>query len=203
MQTPEDIDRLENLLRHKDFTDLTTAEQTWVLQNLQSEEAYTALRLTEQHLAQSFSRPAALHPRHSIRTNLHKSLAQSRQKTGLLTRVWSHPIPAYQVAAGLLLLLGAFFWYVSQPTEPIRATGFAPLRDTIFVTRHDTVIREKKVFITRYKTLLATGPVTAYRLNYDTTGIPVPPQIKNPPAQGVSMKEDTLLQHFFVRENER
>jgi hypothetical protein len=203
MQTPEDIDRLENLLRHNDFADLTTAEKTWVLQNLRSEEVYTALRLTEQRLAQSFSRTVALHPRPGIRTDLHKSLAKSRQKTSLLTRVWSHPIPAYQVAAGLLLLLGAFFWYVSQPTEPIQVTGFTPLRDTIFITRHDTVIREKKVAITRYKTLPATDPVTAFRLNYDTTGIAVPAQIKNPPAQGVSMKEDTLLQHFFVRENER
>lgn len=197
-------ERLETLLQRKDFAELTGDEKTWVLQHLDSEEAYAALRIAEKHLTHAFESRKDLLPRPQTARRLRTRLrATGRQP--LATRLANYRIPAYQVAAGLLLL--AVFWYTSRPVAggfavqaglaPPEDTVNASIRDTILVTRHDTVFKERKIFVTRYKTVYKPAPI--YGFNHDTSRMPVPGTVADPTAQGVSMKEDTLLQSLFMR----
>ncbi len=199
MKKPDDFESLEALLRQKAFSELTSTEKAWVLQQLDSEETYTALRITELQLQDAFQRKFPLAPRATTRQFLHNHLSKnaSGSFSHKLRQVLSYSIPAYQAALGLLVALVLVYWMASakNPKPVSTPAGFAFRKDTIFITRHDTVFMEKTTVVTRYKPVSPSSMKKS--LNYDTTGISVPDQITNPKAQGVSMKEDTLLQSFF------
>lgn len=197
--------RLENLLQHKDFAELTTNEKAWVRQHLGSEDAYTVLRITEKQLMESFRSTSPLSPRPETRDALRTRMqATHRQPVASWAgQIFHYRIPAYQAVAGLLLLAAIAFWQASHPPGPASDGGLAIREDTIFVTRHDTVIQEKKVFVVRHKFVHKPPAAPKLAHNHDTADMAVPEQIKNPVAQGVSMEEDTLLRSLIIRKPNR
>ena len=103
--------RLENLLQHRDFAELTTNEKAWVRQHVGSEEAYTVLRITEKQLMESFRSTSPLSPRPETRDALRTRMqATHRQPVASWAgHIFHYRIPAYQAVAGLLLLAAIAF----------------------------------------------------------------------------------------------
>lgn len=197
--------RLEHLLQHKDFAELATHEKAWVMQHLGSENAYTTLRTMEKQLMQSFRNPLPLSPRPEIRSALRMRVQAARRQpvASWAGHVLHYRIPAYQAVAALLLLAGIIFWQASHRPGPVANGGLASRKDTIFVARHDTVFKEKKVFLIRHKFIYKPPAAPKLARNRDTAGMAVPEQIKNPTAQGVSMEDDTLLWSLFIKKPNR
>jgi hypothetical protein len=199
MKTPEDIEQLEHLLRHRDFVELTEEEKKWVLQRIQSEETYAAMRLVETQLQQAFSQEPDLQPRAGLSDTARERLranAAARPQGGF-TRLLKSRVPVYQVAAGALLLLGWAFWQ-KNGENAVPVSVATPAKDTVVVVRRDTVVRQQNVYVVRYRNVYLPQPPAAA----DTTASSRTKPVKMPSAQGVTMGEDTLLLRFFVNETE-
>ena len=198
MKTPKDIEQLEHLLRHRDFAELTDDEREWVLQHVRSEETYAAMRLVEKQLAQAFAEKLKLQPRPGASAAVREQLrarAAARPATGF-ARLVQLRVPVYQAAAAALVVLGWAFWQ-KNAEKPTVAAAETPAKDTVVVVRHDTVVRQEKVYVVRYRSVYQ--PLSSDG-NSDTTRAESRSRAHAP--QGVAMGEDTLLLRFFVNERE-
>ncbi|MEM7368006.1 MAG: hypothetical protein AAF587_05355 [Bacteroidota bacterium] len=108
---------LEQLIRQKAFSDLSLEEKAIVLTEV-SEREYTRLReftLTTQAYFRQTDLPLA--PRAETRQILLNRMAQKKQSKvkGLIRRMVNYPVPAWQVAASMGLLVIALYFGQNHP----------------------------------------------------------------------------------------
>jgi hypothetical protein len=135
------------LLEQSDFKDLSENDQKFVL-SVMSETEYNQMRLTIGNVEAYFDQNQDMEPGklELNNTGVKKNLIQFVRR----------PVPLYQVAASILILLGLFFAYnhyqTPKPESMLALNNTIPMHktDTIYLKITDTVrvVVEKLVYIT-------------------------------------------------------
>lgn len=116
--------KVEQLMLNKNFAQLTESERM-ILENKYSPETYNAARKTLLAATEMFARDLPL-PSPKVKANLLKALAAQKEKSNHAnwwTTLLTYPIPAWQPALGISLVLLYFFipWaspeYVTKQNE--------------------------------------------------------------------------------------
>lgn len=127
---------IEQILAERPFEMLTQTEQKAVLAHMPEWEYQ---RLHQLVLRSKTALRQSPKPNPAIRQQLLEALRnqpkQQPQTTGLFVRMAQHRLPAWQVAAGLALLLAAHFALQKTPAETLRT-------ETVYVNTTDTIYKE-------------------------------------------------------------
>jgi hypothetical protein len=149
-------DDIEQLLAERPFELLTPTEQEAVLAQMPEWE-YQRLHQLLQRSKASLKRSPQPDP--AIRERLlgalrqqPRPMAKAPAKTGLLVRMAQYRLPAWQVAAGLALLLVAHFAQQEAPQEVVRT-------ETVYVNNTDTIYKEVALPIAQQTTKTAAKRV--------------------------------------------
>jgi hypothetical protein len=209
-KSEKDLERLESLLQRHSYDALSGEEQLFVLTLLHNEEEYERMRQITVNLRQILSAPPNLVPKPTIQATIQRRLADSQAthplEPGNFRRLLHYRVPAYQVAAGIGLLIG-WFWFInpwnnfrSQAAQPF---VLAPIRvDTVYQPMPpDTVLIEKRVLVQKP----ASRPVGELPSDASLTFIPfsndrIPADSLDwlLEAKGTTMREDSTLSDLLV-----
>ncbi|MEO1451528.1 MAG: hypothetical protein AAFV07_18495 [Bacteroidota bacterium] len=114
---------MEALIRTKDFAELSMAERAQVLIEM-SEREYHELREIAQLTSLYFAEEAPrISPRAETRTNLMQAFRRQKNKDSLkgkIKRTLSYPLPAWQAAAAVVVLMLAV--YLGPRVTPTEGT---------------------------------------------------------------------------------
>ncbi len=182
-------DEFENITRRKDFASLTEEEKAIALKSIGSEEEYEAIRRIELTMLDEKFR-SSLEPNAKILSSLRQRMKMHSTSFDWKS-IFQFKIPAY-AAFGAVVAIAVLVYFL-LPSEPAKfmASGDAIVPvvriDTVFVTKTDTIVRERIV----YRQVKTTPmPVT------------VDPAIlvhqKQPVTNGVNMKEKEELNRLLV-----
>lgn len=141
--------RVYELLEQFDFKELSAEDRKYVL-SVMSETEYNQMRLTIGDVAEYFEQTPDMEPGKL-------ELDNTGEKNKLIQWV-RKPVPLYQVAASILILLGLFFAYTNYqiPNQSAVLTSNEVIQvhkaDTVYTRITDTVrvVVEKLVYITPY-----------------------------------------------------
>jgi hypothetical protein len=183
MKTEEE--KLEDLVSTKLFANLSAEEKQYVLDALGSEEQFNALQRIHASLR---DQPvvASVEPAPDVLIALKRKLRETKKESLVLPAILQFKVPAY-AALILAVVVGSLTAMVSSGSsvkQPI-LTASKGQRDTVFITKTDTVYREK-LLIKYVRVPAAAEPeiVTA--------------SSKSGQIQGVSMKEKEELDRLLV-----
>jgi hypothetical protein len=177
-----DEERLEQLLHSRSFQELTSDEKEFVVGALGSEEEFTAMQKMDERLTQE--KKSTIHPDKRTLASLMVRMREIHQRASLWQRIGAIRIPAY--AALLLLVVATALTLLlrPQPVERIIAGPEVLKVDTVYVTKLDTVFRERVVY-----TMVRTPQVdTRKQSEIVPAVVPI----------GVSMKEKDELNKLLV-----
>lgn len=130
--------QLEQLLLNQSFSELSAKDKQYVLSQMSAEEyeQYHLFLGCSKHSMQQFSGKADA----AMKANL---LAKVRQNKPAVVPVWqpllnlfSYRVPAWQVAFGMFLFMGAFWWGSQQNGE----VATQPTKEYVYQT--DTIYKE-------------------------------------------------------------
>jgi hypothetical protein len=182
MKTNEE--KIEDLINRCSFDDLTVEEKELVLAVLGTEDQYHALRKICV-LFQNSTQKSAVRPAPGILTLLKNRLSQSRREASVFSRIFQIRIPAY--AAFLLMIVSSTLVAMLAMNTVGKKTASEMLNikgDTVYLTRMDTVFRER--IVVKYVHPPAATPVV------------VTASLTPDGKLGVSMKEKEELDNFLV-----
>ena len=180
----DELDKLEHLLRDKNFAALTTEEKTWVSQWIESEAEYENMRRSESRIKQQFSNATELIPEPS-RINELKATLRKRANQSL--NWWQVKVPAWSTVL-VALCFGVGGWWLTslrnqsivQPQEVLTSIVY----DTVFVAaKPDTVFVQQVVY--KEQPVLLTKSVKQI-------------ESKNTLSNGINMKEKEELENLLV-----
>jgi hypothetical protein len=185
-------EELESIIRQKDFAALTGEERELVLQTIGSEEEYETIRKIELAVSGEKLR-STLEPHAQTLRAL-----QQRMKKHSGSFEWSDifqvKVPAYvAVLAALAISVIIFSLRSSSPAERLslkRANVPLTRVDTVYITKTDTVIRERIVYRQVNQSRQVSIPLKS------TPEAPV--HQRQPSAAGFSMKEKEELNKLLV-----
>ncbi len=179
-----DLERLEQLIQFKSYSELSMEEKEWVGQWVVSIDEYDNLRSSEIDIRQYFQNARVADPDSEILAQLTSRLRRikSRQNTGLFWQL--------KPSLGAILmsvLLGGLGWWIGKSTKNNhQPQTFNPviLHDTIFIaSKPDTIYTEKVIY--KYRPVILTQSANA-----DVS--------KSAEKNGISMKEKEELEKLLV-----
>jgi hypothetical protein len=182
MKTNEE--RLEDLLSSKLFQNLNEEEKQFVLDVLGSEEQYKALQRIDASLL-DHSLELSIAPEPEVLISLKQKLRDSNRKSFFLNPIVQFRIPAY--AAFIFAAMTAFVVLISSHSDPKeRLVEVRKLQiDTVYVTRTDTVYREKLL-------------IKYVRVSVPSGSLMVTASVKSEGPKGVTMKDKEELDKLLV-----
>lgn len=179
-----DLEKLEQLIQSKSYSELSKEEKKWVGQWVLSSDEYENLHSSGIEIRQYFQNASVADPDSEILAQLTNRLrrTKSRQNTGLFWQL--------KPSLGAILisvLLGGLGWWIGKSTNDNHLPQtFNPvvLYDTIFIaSKPDTIFTEKIIY--KYRTVTLTQSV-----NTDVS--------KSAEKNGISMKEKEELEKLLV-----
>ncbi len=179
-----DLEKLEQLIQSKSYSELSKEEKEWVGQWVLSTDEYESLRSSGIEIRQYFQNTSVADPDSEILTQLtsHLRRIKSRQNTGIF---WQ--LKPSLGAILMSILVGGFGWWIGKSTNDNHLPQtFNPvvLYDTIFIaSKPDTIYTEKVIY--KYRPVNLTQSA-----NTDVT--------KSAVKNGISMKEKEELEKLLV-----
>lgn len=179
-----DLERLEQLIQYRSYSELSKEEKEWVGQWVVSIDEYESLRSSEIKIRQYFQNTRVSDPDSETLAQLtnHLRKSKSRKNTGLF---WQ-----FKPSLGAILfsvLLGGLGWWIGKSSNDMhQQQTFNPviLHDTIFVvSKPDTIFTEKVIY--KYRPGILTRSA-----NTDVS--------KSAEKNGISMKEKEELEKLLV-----
>jgi hypothetical protein len=143
-----DEEELERIIREKDFAALTETEKDFVLQMIASEEEYEGLRKIELTIAQHDFK-SHVEPRKPILATLKAAMNAEHVAKWHWRRVLQFRIPAYAAALIVIACCSLVLWLKARPPVQASFSQITPAKariDTVFVTRIDTVTRQRIIY---------------------------------------------------------
>lgn len=180
----KDIDKIESLLDHFSYSELSETQKEVVAKTISSEAEYESMRELQQKLEKFSKQTIAKLPEHVL------SRVKATQKSQGKLRprsVFLIDVPLY-AAATLAIIIGVGGWWIGSrlDSNPIIVERKVPVFDTVFIaSQPDTIIREKIVFVDYRKAKLEE---TAEPLIKEES-----------PVRGITMKEKEALEQLLVR----
>jgi hypothetical protein len=177
-------EKIELLLAHKDFKDLTPKEREFVIEMLGDEATFLAMKKTDKLLANNPK--DSLEPDAKILSGLQTKMRTQRAQTSLFNKVLLFNMPA--AASFSLVVLSVFIsWLIfSKHTEQRITYVNVVQKDTVRIISKDTVFITKTVF-RKSKAISSKKP----------TIIPADSKVYEP-AVSVSMKDKEALETLLV-----
>ncbi len=197
-------------MQRDSYASLSEEEQLFVLTQLQHEEEYERMRQITVNLRQGLPSLPNLVPKPTIPDTIRRRLAGRKAthpvEPGNFRRLLHYRVPAYQVAAGIGLLLG-WFWFNNSRNNfrPVASQplALAPIRvDTVYQpTPPDTVLIEKRVLVQKPINQPADEPSSDASLTFIPASedrMPVDSLGWLLEAKGTTMREDSTLSDLLV-----
>jgi hypothetical protein len=182
-------DELERIILQKDFAALTEEEKALVLQTIGSEEEYQTIRKIGLAVSDNSLR-STLEPRPEILLALQHRM-KSEPAHYQWPKIFQIKVPAYVAVLGIVITSLLIFIVRSfMPAEHLplgKVTEPVVRIDTVFLTRIDTIVRERIVY--RQLNLVSLPK----KLNPE-----VLVHAKQNPRSGVSMKDKEELNKLLV-----
>ena len=181
-----DLEKLEQLMQSKSYTELSHEEKEWVSQWVESVDEYDALRTSETRIRQYFLESMVNSPDEAMLEQLTSRLKKkvAKQKAEV-TWQFKPSISTWSIA----VLFGCLGWWIGQSTtntSTADAVQSIIIRDTIYlVSQPDTVFTERTI----YKdptVILARSGNTIQSID------------KSSGSNGVNMKEKEELEKLLV-----
>lgn len=181
-----DLEKLEQLMQSKSYTELSHEEKEWVSQWVESVDEYDALRTSETRIRQYFLESKVNSPDEAMLEQLTSRLKKkvAKQKAEV-TWQFKPSISTWSIA----VLFGCLGWWIGQSTtntSTADAVQSIIIRDTIYlVSQPDTVFTERTI----YKdptVILARSGNTIQSID------------KSSGSNGVNMKEKEELEKLLV-----
>ena len=126
---------LEKLLREKPFELLNQDERNLVLEEMTIQE-YAGMRRAALQAEKYFRKNLPPKPRPEIQARVREQMRFNQEKTlgGRIMRLIQYKIPAYQVAAAVVLLMVGMMFSVPEPSSPFHHDGVkvSNVMDTTF-----------------------------------------------------------------------
>ena len=136
-------EKLEDLVNTKLFANLSSEEKQFVLDVLGSEEQFNTLQRIHASL---LDHPAvsSVEPSPDVLIALQRKLRETRKESFLLPAIFQFRIPAY-AALILAAMVGSLTAMVSNGSSVKQPLVTVPKveRDTVYITKTDTVYRER------------------------------------------------------------
>ncbi|HTJ48979.1 MAG TPA: hypothetical protein VL443_05950 [Cyclobacteriaceae bacterium] len=188
MKDSEKEDYIDRLIATKQFSELTSEELTFVMQELGGEEQYIALQKVHSVLNSSSS--TNLTPRANTQLLLQERFNQQYAKHSLWRSLAFSTMPTYVV---ILLLAGGIFltWMLTTAMQPVktRTVMMASEKDTVkIVMKADTVFVNRVVY--KYRRAKVNPVYNFVQARHF--------EIKTDSTLSVSMKEKEELDNLLV-----
>jgi hypothetical protein len=143
MENNDELSMIERLLQTKSFEELSEDEKVVVLRELGSAHQYQLMQKVDQALV---NQKADLLPDPLILSKLIQHQSKVKHTPGALNRVLAYRVPAWSVAAVVLITAAFVLLFLGTPPEKVEAVAITRV-DTVYVSRPaDTVYTTKVVY---------------------------------------------------------
>ena len=184
----EEEERMERLLSETTFERLAVEEREWVIRMLGSEEKFSALQKVEHALSGPELR-SNLEPEKRVLDSLKRTMQSKSQNEPAWYSFLSMKVPAYVTALLVIFSSGVAGWITKNSQTPKIIAGETIIKsDTVYVSKIDTVFRERVIY-----RQASTAPLS---INEMQTARAL--EKAAPVSTGVSMKDKEELNKLLV-----
>lgn len=181
----DELEKIEKLLRSKNFGELTSEEKVWVIQWIESEAEYENLRKSESRIRKHFINANEFIPKPN---DLNELIAVLRKQTNQELNWWQVKVPAWSILLVAVCFGFGGWWLTSVSNKPImqpQEVLSSIVYDTVYVaSKPDTVFIQQVVY--KERPVLLTKSIK-YVDNKSTV-----------PSNGINMKEKEELENLLV-----